>query len=111
MTENEKLRALLAEARRIVNECGGCIDCGIGSQEVWPRINAALAEPVDLSYTQDDVNRMTGEMIALRKDYEKIAFQRGAEAMREAAMGAAWHHGAMYLHKQIKELPTPEDKP
>jgi hypothetical protein len=40
----------------------------------------------------------------------KCAFRRGAEAMREAALAACWHHGAMYLHKQIGALPVPEDK-
>jgi hypothetical protein len=41
----------------------------------------------------------------------EMAYQRGAEAMREAAMGAAWHSAAMGLHKRIKEMPVPEDKP
>jgi len=35
------------------------------------------------------------------------AFTRGAEAMRERAMGAAWHACAMGLHKRIKEMPIP----
>ena len=35
-------------------------------------------------YSQDEVNAMTTEMIALRKEYEKIAYRRGAEAMRDA---------------------------
>lgn len=42
---------------------------------------------------------------ALAKD----AYRRGAEAMREAAMGAAWHSSAMALHKKIKDLPIPEE--
>ena len=42
---------------------------------------------------------------------QEEAFKRGAEAMREAAMGAAWHSAAMGLHKRIKEMPVPEDKP
>jgi len=45
MTETEKLRALLAEARRVVGD-EVCIDCGVGSQMLWGRIDAALAEPV-----------------------------------------------------------------
>lgn len=40
---------------------------------------------------------------------EMEAFRRGAEAMREAAMGAAWHSSAMALHKKIKDLPIPEE--
>ena len=34
-------------------------------------------------YSQNEVNIMTDEMIALRKEYERAAFKRGAEAMRE----------------------------
>lgn len=45
-SENEKLRALLAEARRVVGD-EVCIDCGVGSQMLWGRIDAALAEPVE----------------------------------------------------------------
>lgn len=46
MTATEKeLRALLAEARAAVGNYE-CIDCGIGSQDLWERIDAALAEPV-----------------------------------------------------------------
>jgi hypothetical protein len=33
-------------------------------------------------YSQNEVNIMTNEMIALRKEYERAAFRRGAEAMR-----------------------------
>ena len=40
----------------------------------------------------------------------KCAYQRGAAAMREAAMGAAWHSAAMGVHNKIRDLPDPEDK-
>lgn len=36
-------------------------------------------------------------------------YRRGAEAMREAAMCAAWHSSAMALYKKIKDLPIPEE--
>ena len=36
-------------------------------------------------YSQNEVNIMTNEMIALRKEYERAAFRRGAEAMRKTA--------------------------
>lgn len=39
-------------------------------------------------YSQDEVNAMTTEMIALRKEYEKSSYRRGAEAMREACANA-----------------------
>lgn len=45
MNEIEELRALLAEARKIVGDYE-CIDCGIGSQDLWGRIKSALAKPV-----------------------------------------------------------------
>lgn len=62
-------------------------------------------------YTQDDVNQMTNEMITLRKEYEKIAFKRGAEAMREVA--ALWVNDFCASGKaiSIRNLPVPEDKP
>lgn len=43
------------------------------------------------------------------RDGARDAYRRGAEAMREAAMGAAWHSSAMALHKKIKDLPIPEE--
>ena len=36
-------------------------------------------------YSQDEVNAMTTDMISIRKEAERVAYQRGAEAMREAA--------------------------
>jgi hypothetical protein len=46
-----------------------------------------------------------------RKDASvEAAFKRGVEAMRKAAMGAAWHSAAMGLYKRIQEMPVPEDK-
>ena len=39
-------------------------------------------------YSQNEVNIMTNEMIALRKEYERAAFRRGAEAMRKVAAEA-----------------------
>ena len=53
-------------------------------------------------FLENEVERLTAERAA--------AFARGAEAMREAAMAACWHHGAMHLHKQIGALPIPKDK-
>jgi hypothetical protein len=87
MSEKD-LRALLAEARSVV---AGTISA------------RALVQRID------DALRMSEDQISiecLRED----AFTRGAEAMREAAMGAAWHSCAMGLHKRIKEMPIPEDK-
>ena len=40
----------------------------------------------------------------------KCAYQQGAERMRKAAMGAAWHSAAMGVHNKIRDLKIPEDK-
>ena len=124
MSEVEKLRALLAEAlsglsrEQVLNE----------DTERWEwvhhdlakRIKATLAEPLKAEYSQDEVNEMTTDMIALRKEYEKNAYRRGAEAMREAAArqcetaspthGRPTTVGSGYA-AAIRSLPTPEDKP
>jgi hypothetical protein len=187
MAENEKLRSLLAEARRVLSmNCDSGLCCAVRA-----RIDAALAEPMsdaamawqsvkDLAlsaarerdearaeverlkddldmvdsdlqiavkrltaecerlrrerdaacmaageYSQDDVNAMTTDMIALRKEYEKNAYQRGAEAMREAAakvaqkraalyadtpVDKAWCRSAACVEEEIRALPTPEEK-
>ena len=65
-------------------------------------------------YSQNEVNIMTNEMIALRKEYERAACRRGAEAMREAA--ACWldENGTRISlfenpdADEIRALPTPE---
>lgn len=101
-TENERLRALLAEARRWLY--GGVPWIESESKEiddVARRIDAALAEPVS-----DD-------------------FRRGAEAMREAAASACWalsdelasvpdtlgeQQTAWGAATRIRALPLPEDR-
>ena len=62
-------------------------------------------------YSQDEVNAMTTEMIALRKEYEKSAYRRGAEAMREACANAFAEYEGAGLSAQIlaMELPIPEE--
>jgi len=122
MTENEKLRSLLAEARVL---CDYNVDAQ-GRRELRVRIDAALAEPLKAEYSQDEVNEMTTDMIALRKEYEKNAYRRGAEAMREAAAqvahnrailpvdtatDAAWCRSAACIEGVIRAMPIPEDKP
>jgi hypothetical protein len=67
-------------------------------------------------YSQNEVNIMTNEMIALRKEYERAAFRRGAEAMRKAAAAACRPMLAACipmvsrseLADNIRTLPTPE---
>lgn len=163
MTENEKLRALLAEARKIVQGVLRAANSTPYAQ--WSRdqhqaeivrdaIDAALAEPVgepspdyrqgwgagyvegaaeykrERDEARAEVERLQAELTRVgRVEFDRgakqgidqalwasqtareTAYKRGAEAMREAAMGAAWHSAAMGLHKRIKEMPVPEDKP
>ena len=170
MTENEKLRALLAEALDQHAHCLPCVpDC------VWTRIDAALAEPVGdalewqtavtkaLSESQErlaaELKEAQAELKRLKKathtwscqrqsaynlscvcgadkeqrDREHAAYQRGAEAMREAAANEA-DARARYWRKEsvedgvntdreiraeearanavdIRALPVPEEKP
>jgi len=133
MSEVGKLRALLAEAREKLFSLGG-YSAGAYEQgnnrlyseikkeveELHKSIDAALAEPVTAEYSQDEVNEMTTDMIAIRKEAERAAYQRGAEAMREAAArqcetaspthGRPTTVGSGYA-AAIRALPIPEDKP
>ena len=165
-TQNEKLRALLAEARTVIHQViynDTLQDWACESVEDEPsmedilremrgRIDATLAEPVEtggavkgLSNERDHFKAMlrerAEELVAAREEIERLradkgaldgiidrlereidgpqgfraraatAFVRGAEAMREAAMGAAWHSNAMGVHNKIRALAIPEDKP
>ena len=86
MSEVEKLRALLVEARDLLSKwCWSGTCC-----ELRQRIDAALAEPV-------------------RDDY-----QRGAKAMREAAARVVLRSQLstpLEISTMIRDLPMPEDKP
>ena len=122
MSEVTKLRALLAEARREL----GCIEAltvhpgvhnGPGGDalcQFLARIDAALAEPMTAEYSQDEVNAMTTDMIAVRKAAERAAFQSGAEAMREAAALLVSNERRLWLRSElvfdIRALPIPEDR-
>ena len=64
-------------------------------------------------YSQNEVNIMTDEMIALRKEYERAAFKRGAEAMRKMAVEACQPMLRSMVSRSevsdnINALPTPE---
>ena len=64
-------------------------------------------------YSQNEVNIMTNEMIALRKEYERAAFRRGAETMRKAAAEACQPMlrsmvSRSELAGSISALPIPE---
>ena len=142
MTQNESLRALLAEARCVVDEG---LDRSIPS--VIQRIDAALAEPVArLNPYSAAVAEMRGDAwqkqamqrererdearAEVRRTYKELsesiareaeAYERGAEAMREAAAqvsntAAVFSDGpkaytAEWLTREIRALPVPEDKP
>ena len=138
MTENEKLRSLLAEAR-------GAIDESYDRTALVRRIDAALAEPADdydidadLRLHKEDRLRLRAENLRLTRERDearaeverlrslkpigtysldwnheqermavaRAAYQRGAEAMREAAALAVLPSMAHV----IRALPIPEDK-
>ncbi len=118
---------------------GLCVACGAeeaagpcNPDNLWGRLALMRKERDELraaakEYSQDDVNEMTTDMIAIRKEYERAAFRRGAEAMREAAaqkvaaysvvvhdsVGHAVQLAAQSLADvaaDIRNLPIPEDK-
>ncbi|MBU6278566.1 MAG: hypothetical protein KGN78_04925 [Actinomycetales bacterium] len=133
MTEVEKLRALLAEARGLLSKwCWSGTCC-----ELRQRIDAALAEPVSVCTTCDAMSvsyaKMERERDEARAEIERLrgtwkwdaikAYKRGAEAMRHAAAKEVF---AFYgwskdnettrtdiknLAELIDDLPVPEDKP
>jgi len=112
MTEVEKLRALLAEARMYLTMNGGSAD-----DRIVRRIDAALAEPVEVH-----PSNLTTILDVLETERDEAraevaaAYRRGAEAMREAA--------AVFIERNIdppmmrfglaedmRDLPVPEGKP
>jgi phage-related tail protein len=152
MSENEKLRALLAEARSYVKMVAPCSDpfpCGHYRCELLNGIDAALAEPVmnmeasasrgwqmadslHLSVKEqreraEKAERERDEARAeVRRTYKELseaiareaeAYERGAEAMREAAASCVGSDTALLqtyrsvLEGRIRALPLPEDKP
>ena len=156
MTENEKLRALLAEARKIVHTIldidalhgWACESDGDEPalddllRDLRSRIDAALAEPVSVhpSSLTDVVTLLENERDEARAEVERLkaryemlgrlayadvevaeakareAYQRGAEAMREAAALVVDGDSVVlrsYRSVQagrIRALPVPEDK-
>lgn len=116
---SDKIREALEEAQGVIASNRLVLGEYMGVRyisELEHKIKQVLAEPVDLTYSQEDVNKKTSEMIALRKDYEKLAYQRGAEAMREDAAkdcikfwGVGHTSGEMQAGR-IRELPLPDDK-
>lgn len=145
MTENEKLRALLAEAQKAIPQAWNGRN-GKWCEEVQARIDAALAEPVAVhpSSLTDVVTLLENEREEVRAEVERLkeanrllhhdadkewgaaataiaaAYQRGAEAMREAAASAVHDcHTTGLLSpaavtaavRVIQRLPIPEDKP
>ena len=138
MTETEKLRALLAEARVITqdsldsnttgfeaeNEVCKCNACE-RYRSIIARIDAALAEPVDdydidadLRMHKEDRLRLRVENLRLTKERDEAraevaaAYQRGAEAMREAALREVLDEKANLdrgeIEDAIRALPAPK---
>jgi len=89
MTQNERLRALLAEARDWMID-DTCRDCERGGCELRKRINAALAEPDDVhpsnltdvvTLLEDDRDEARAEVEMLRAEIEhwKVSAKQYAE--------------------------------
>lgn len=78
----------------------------------WPHyvLLDLIAEIRRLRGDNCNLLQMDGTTTPLCNACLECAFLRGAEAMRETAMDAAWNNGAMYLHMQIRDLPVPEDE-
>ncbi len=124
MTENEKLRALLAEARVFVGFCPTTQEGIDRVCEVRDRIDAALAEPVEaMQAAEIDREHWTYKVLSqgleieakkIREGMVRQAYQRGAEAMREAAADyirrTGWDMNPQ-VSCSIRTLPIPEDKP
>jgi hypothetical protein len=70
-----------------------------------------------MTHVENAIRNLRAElgMVGFERDEARAALatarREGAEAMREAAAGAAWHSSAMALHKKILALPLPGDKP
>ena len=140
MTENEKLRALLAEARAYTTDVQNN-----PARDLRRRIDAALAEPVTSNCLQcwalnelrvSDQRKNDETRIELRDVYWELhmaraelsnAYRRGAEAMKLAALAvcddeALFHRkrgratdevrafGASLAAARIEALSIPEDK-
>lgn len=132
MSEVERLRALLAEAREWV--------VGVQGHALRDRIDAALAEPVGACANctaanlegarlieQRDLARAEVERLRTSWKWDAIkAYKRGAQAMREAAakhlecpptggwvLPSAWKHEPCERCERaraVRALPIPEDK-
>ena len=128
MSDVEKLRALLAEARDALSQgCWSGKCCTVRAN-----IDAALAEPITL--TQSELDRMladakqqgmrecphhridAGIINRAIREAEGKAYRRGAEAMREAAASCVGGDTAVLqtyrsvLEGRIRALPVPEER-
>ncbi len=130
MTENQKLRELLKEARESFASGESCAEARStgcdGSAERYAhearqlhaRIDAALAEPTGPERSPlcpgEGTWSVFAEKVVKERDEARAAlanaYRRGAEAMREAtatAVRTVWSASPDF----IRALPIPEDKP
>ena len=134
-SEVEKLLNLLAEAREYIDIIGGP-----AGKRIVARIDAALAEPVvDYQRQRDEARAEVERLRSLkpigtysldwnheqeRMTVARAAYQRGAEAMREAAVqvmvslceqaasagNVDWANRYLGISDEVLSLPIPEDK-
>jgi chromosome segregation ATPase len=117
--ERDEARSEVERLKAVVRN----LEAGITAQDqvLTDRYNAMLRERNEARAYAEDRNNEANNLqrhlnrAASERDEARAAladaYRRGAEAMREAAMGAAWHSNAMGVHNKIRALSIPEDKP
>jgi chromosome segregation ATPase len=117
--ERDDARDAIKRAEARASGLEGWLDAAVDERDEAraevERLKAQIAAEAK-DYSQDDVNVMTTDMIAIRKAAVVEAYRRGAEAMREAAARVveAAYDGVplqMLADDEIRALPIPKDKP
>ncbi len=122
MTENEKLRALLKEAREVllpladaepIAEFINGIDATLAEPSAQEETEHAMHLRIRAGYDKTIADSWRAKVAEVERERDEAraalsdAYRRGAEAMREAAANAIPGH---YSGDIIRALPIPEDK-
>lgn len=79
--------------------------CNVFRERDWPK--AFQATVTSLEQEVSDAHEQLAKLRKLSKPWEGGAYQRGAEAMREAC--AQWAQGFCFRAKDVRALPIPEE--